>query len=510
MPVYEITHPTTGVTIEMEGPTAPSEGQIRAAFSAIGKQPSAPPSNDPASYPQGKSTSEAERMRREFVRTEGTLATRVRNTPASEILPNIAKEVPRLAQEVITVPLSSAKKSLYGLGALAKTGGSLLRGNDLDTALRTGTEAMQGFTPIQGPLESSMTGELVGRGIENLQGAAETATGNTGFAKAGIEAGADILGLVGGGKAAIRGGRSLATLGRKGVDTAIAAIPEKVATPESLARSALKPYIGDSAARNRMTAKGLDTFLNDRNAVANPKTFLEKNVAEMEQVVGRQNILLNQKGNVRADISPIEQSLTDFVNESRATPGTADASVQAAEKVLSDIKNHPDFNPTDNTIGVNTAQTMKKNIWKFLKEKGAFSKDANSMLNDAMWSSADGMAKIVNDVIPEMATENARYGELANLNKMLTRSVNRITNNNLVSLSTAIQLVRGDFKGLATAAAVKTIDHPTFKSYLAQRMARAKKRPVSANEVKSAIQTIKNNIGNAIMTQRGEQPSQDQ
>lgn len=65
MPIYEITHPTNGMTIEMEGPKPPNEGQIRAAFSAIGKQ--ATPSNDPADYPQGKSTAEAERMRQQFI-----------------------------------------------------------------------------------------------------------------------------------------------------------------------------------------------------------------------------------------------------------------------------------------------------------------------------------------------------------------------------------------------------------------------------------------------------------
>jgi hypothetical protein len=261
-----------------------------------------------------------------------------------------------------------------------------------------------------------------------------------------------------------------------------------------MARSALKPYNGDLVARQKAVTKGVDTFLNDSNATASPKKFLRNNVAEMENITGEQNALLDEKGHVRADIGPIEQRLNDFVNEARSTPGTSEAAVQAAEKVLADIKNHPDYNPTDNTVGTAAAQEMKKNIWRYLREKGAFSKDAQPALNDAMWSAADGMAQIVSDVIPEMKTGNARYGELANLNKILVRSVNRIANNNLISLHSGMQLIRGDFKGLMQAAILKTIDHPTFKSYLAQQMAKARGGGVSTAEVNAALDTIKSEI----------------
>jgi len=142
-------------------------------------------------------------------------------------------------------------------------------------------------------------------------------------------------------------------------------------------------------------------------------------------------------------------------------------------------------------MGTDTIQTMKKNTWRYLREKGAFNRDGNPALNDAMWGAADGMAKIVNDVIPEMAGENLRYGEIANLNKMLTRSVNRIANNNLISLHSAMQLIRMDYKGFGMALALKTIDHPTFKMYLAQKMAKAQKRKVTNAEVNNAVAQIK-------------------
>jgi len=148
----------------------------------------------------------------------------------------------------------------------------------------------------------------------------------------------------------------------------------------------------------------------------------------------------------------------------------------------------------DNTISVEAAQTMKKNIWRDLKEKGAFNRDSNPALSDAMWSAADGMAQLVNEVIPEMAGENARYGEIASLNKMLTRAANRIDNTNLISLHSAMQLIRGDFKGVAAATAMKTIDHPVFKLYLAQKLAKAQGRPPSNAVVNAKIAEIKNSF----------------
>jgi len=371
-----------------------------------------------------------------------------------------------------------------------------------------------GYEAITSPEEGSigkfvgntakgLTAPFGGADIANVIGGEQDASTLNPFSEGGLPQARnawenDLLGSALAGEGFLKGVPKLAQFAKKGtgalVGKALNALPDGLVSPEGLAKSALKPYIGDMKARNAATNRGIETFLTDKNATPSPKTFLDKNVAEMEEIVGRQNMLLDDKGHTRAEISPIENSLNDFINESRSTPGTAESSVQAAQKVLDDIKNHPDYDAATNTIGTSTAQTMKKNIWRYLKEKGAFSKDANPVLNDAMWSSADGMAKMVNDVIPEMAGENARYGEIANLNKMLTRSVNRIANNNIISLHSAMQLVRGDVKGLLMAAAMKTIDHPTFKSYLAQQMAKARGTKPTSFELKNAIANIKKNL----------------
>ena len=504
MPVYEIEHPKTGQKIRLEGEGAPTDSDIREAFASIKMQPK--DGRTPSYDNRVTDRAEIERSQKEFLKGEGTLGTRLRNTSAGDMVKNAALELPRLAQEVVTVPLSSAKKGAYGIGALAKTGGALIRGKSVDEALQAGTGAMSGYTPIQGPLEPSMVGEATGYGIEKGINAAENATGNTGFAKAGIEATADIAGLVGGGRLLAKSGRSLADLGR---NTAGKVANKLDLTPESLARSALKPYIGESAARQAQATKGLKTAVADENAVARMPQFLKKNLAEMEEIAGRQDVLLSDKGDYLAPISEIRKSLQETIDQARETPGTADAAASAAERVLDDITKHPKYDAATDSIPLATMQNMKRNIWRKLREGGTFNKDAVPGLQDAMWDSATGMNKVINKYIPEMATENSRYGELANVNKLLKRAVDRNANNNIIPLRAVIQLVKGDAQGFTQAAGMWALDHPTFKMYIAQRMARSGSKP-SPKAIDAVIEAIKVDIANGVQstipTQKGDTP----
>lgn len=261
--------------------------------------------------------------------------------------------------------------------------------------------------------------------------------------------------------------------------------------PTRLARSALKPYIGESKARQVQTTKALDTFLTDKNQSARASKFFKNNLKEMEEIVGRQNVYLDEKGQTRANIKPIEDNLTTFINEARETPGVADSAVQAAEKVLTDIQKHPDYNPADTSLSTSTLQKMKTNTWNHLRKKNAFNSDANPALNDAMWEAASGMNEIISSVIPEMAAENSRYGELANVNKILKRSIDRHANNNIIPLRALIQMVKGDVAGFSQAATMWAFDHPTFKSYIAQKLAKTQGKPVKPSTVNQTIDRIK-------------------
>jgi len=326
------------------------------------------------------------------------------------------------------------------------------------------------------------------KGIAAPTGLADLASGDMSFPEARNAWENNFLGsaMVGYGAGLAKGAASLADLGKT---TVAKALPDTL--PARLTRSALKPYIGESAARNAQTAKGIETFLTDKNASPRLSKFFDTNMQEMQDIVGRQNIYLDEKGNTRASVAPIEQQLETFINDARETPGTADAAVSAAEKVLNDIKSHPDYRAADNSLSTETLQSMKTNTWNHLRKKNAFNSDANPVLNDAMWEAATGMNEIITKVIPEMAGENARYGELANVNKLVKRAIDRHANNNIIPLRALIQLVRGDAAGFASAASMWAFDHPTFKSYIAQRLAKAQGRPATNIQIEHAIDEIK-------------------
>lgn len=249
MPVYEIEHPKTGQKIRLEGDGVPSDSDISEAFSKV-----------------GNSKANTERMRRDFLANEGTIETRIRNTSPMGMVKNAALEVPRLAEEFVTTPLSLAKKSAYGLGALATSGATLAKGGTVDESLRAGSQVMEGYKPIDGPLAPSMTGTLIGAGIEKGINAAENATGNTGFAGAGLQAVADITGLVGGGVILGKAGRAgKATLKDLANTTRLGGMEAEVLGLADLGPKPKTPQI------DTIINKGVDKGL--RPSVAGNRTF---------------------------------------------------------------------------------------------------------------------------------------------------------------------------------------------------------------------------------------------
>lgn len=423
------------------------------------------------------SPAETERMRRNFVANEGTVGTRVMDAAKQAFNPNTR------------IPAADGVQDFAGRvlpQSLTQLGPKVLQGV---------YEGIRGQTdPIVNSLSSMRpTGKLPGREMEQnagrtLRGLADATVTPLGYYGADAAEEAWLTDPAGSALAVAPIGLGAA----KGAVAAKARVGKMVGTAEDLARSALKPYIGDSAARQAQATKGVKTAITDKNAVARMPQFLKKNLAEMEEIAGRQEVLLGGKGNPNVSIQGIRSALKGTVDEARNTPGTADAATAAAAKVLDDITNHPLYDAATDSVPLNTVQTMKRNIWRKLRESGTFNKDAVPGLQDAMWDSATGMNEIINNHVPEMAIENARYGELVNVNKLLKRAVDRHANNNIIPLRALIQIVRGDVQGFATGVSTWALDHPTFKMYLAQRMARAGKgKTPSPREVNAVVESIK-------------------
>jgi hypothetical protein len=463
MPVYEIEHPKTKQKIRLEGDGVPSDADIKEAFARI-----------PTTY----TPAETERLRRDFVANTGTAKTRIKDAANQAFNPTAkiaaADGVGDFAGRVLPQSITQLPGKVV-LGAY---------------------EAIKGQTdPLVNSLASlKPTGELPGQqmqknALNTLHGAAEATAAPVGlmgaerFKEAWLtDPAMSALAVA-----------PVGYMGLKGAKAAKGGVAKALGTPEDLARSALKPYIGESAARQKQVTKGLKTAVEDPNASARMPKFMERNLKEMEEIAGRQDVFLNEKGNPMAPIGSIRDALKGTVNNALDTPGTAEAATAAAEKVLADIINHPAYDAATDSIPLNTVQTMKRNIWKKLREKGTFNSDSVPGLQDAMWDAAGGMNDIINKHVPEMAAENARYGELANVNKLLKRATDRHANNNIIPLRSLIMLVRGDVKGFSAATATWALDHPTFKLYIAQRMAKGGKKP-SAKQVDATVEAIKTEL----------------
>jgi hypothetical protein len=423
---------------------------------------------------------ESERFRREAVTKEGTMETRGRDMLNTAFNPNVR------------IPAADGLADFAGRvlpQSLTQLGPKMLQGAYEGIKGQTDplVKSLSSLQPTGIPLHKEME-QNAGRTLRGLADATVTPLGYYGADAAKdawlTDPAGSLAAVAPVGIGVVRGGKAIKAAGGR-----------MVGTPESLARSALKPYIGESVARQHQAAKGLKTAVSDKNATASMPKFLERNLAEMEEISGRQDVLITEKGEYRAPITEIRAALEDTINQARETPGTADAAVAAAEKVLNDIMNHPDYDLATDSIPIAKLQTMKRNIWGKLREGGTFNKDAVPGLQDAMWDSATGMNEIISKHVPEMAPENARYGELANVNKLLKRAVDRNANNNIIPLRAVIQLVKGDVQGFTQAASLWAFDHPTFKMYLAQRIAKSRggKRP-STMQVNAVVEAIKTEL----------------
>lgn len=119
-----------------------------------------------------------------------------KNVPAASLagLGAVGKEGVRLANEAVTIPASAARLILSGLGTLGGTVTRKLEGSDLDSAMRDAIAANPRVT-YKGFAEPSATSQLVGGAIEQGTEKLENITGNTGWARAGVDAAGNILAL---------------------------------------------------------------------------------------------------------------------------------------------------------------------------------------------------------------------------------------------------------------------------------------------------------------------------
>jgi hypothetical protein len=168
--------------------------------------------------------------------------------------------------------------------------------------------------------------------------------------------------------------------------------------------------------------------------------------------------------NAGGDLAAIEASKNQFLREQGAQPATAVSPAQQA----------PPMNATD-------AQAMKQGTYQVLKgkygEQGSASVEAQKAL-------ARGLKEEIANQFPEIGKLNADESRLLNLQPILERAVNRISNHQLIGIGTpvagaAAKAVSGSGSVGAVVGVLKAVlDNPGIKSRLAIAVSKGAKIPI--------------------------------
>lgn len=251
-------------------------------------------------------------------------------------------------------------------------------------------------------------------------------------------------------------------------------------TPEAAYESALKPStVIPQAQRAAIVQTGLD------NAIPISKSGLEKigdridtlNQAIKDQISSDPTRTIDPNAvatradtakakfanqvNAQPDLNAIEASKQQFLNEQGAIP---QAGIGA-----------PPMNAAD-------AQAMKQGTYRVLN--GKFGEQGSASV-EAQKALARGLKEEIASQFPEISNLNASESRLLDLQPILERAVNRISNHQLIGIGTpvagaAAQAVTGSGGVGAVASVLKAVlDNPTIKSRLAIAVSKGSKLPIS-------------------------------
>lgn len=406
-------------------------------------------------------------MEREFIKQEGTLGTRLRNTSLKDAAYNIGAEVPRLAQEMVTVPLNSAIKGAYGIGGLARTGGDLYRGKPLDESFQSGADFIQSRPQVSGPLDPSMVGDVISSGVSSVnESLPQNTAGDIG--RGVIEAGMDIGGLIGGGKALKATGRGIANASGAAVVKAIGTKPERL-MESTLKQSTVLPE--STRARNVRTALE-GGYLPNKNGVAK----LAGDISDLNTKIAGVIDEAKQAGDT-VNVDSVISRLDGLKNKANDSPMWKENNA-AIDGVIEGLKTNP--NVVNGELPVDIAQRMKVKIGQDVKY-GQF----GSFETEGLKGVARGIKEELAAQFPELADLNAKDSALYSLQKQLDRASNRIGNRDTIGIGPAIKMGAGAATGTSGAIAgtlMAVIEHPSVAPRLAMALYKARKGAISRAE----------------------------
>lgn len=193
---------------------------------------------------------------------------------------------------------------------------------------------------------------------------------------------------------------------------------------------------------SQISAAGPNRTINPASAVQNLKDVRAK---------------FSNQVNPTADVQAIDNSGQEFLNQFRSQPGGAVRNMSASE-----------------------AQSMKQGTYRVLAgkygEQGSASVEAQKAL-------ARGLKEEIANQFPEINQLNAQESKLLDLQPVLERAVNRISNHQVIGIGTPVAGVAAETltgsPGIGRVAMVMkgVLDNPTVKSRLAIAVSKANRIP---------------------------------
>jgi hypothetical protein len=200
--------------------------------------------------------------------------------------------------------------------------------------------------------------------------------------------------------------------------------------------------------------------------------------------------------NAQGDLNAIEASKQQFLDEQGRTPGApaqptglVDAQGNPIMKPAQPPKPAPPMNAAD-------AQTMKQGTYRVLK--GKFGEQGSASV-EAQKALARGLKEEIASQFPEINGLNAAESKLLDLQPILERAVNRISNHQAIGIGTpvagaAAKAVTGSGAVSVVASVLKgVLDNPSVKSRLAIAISKSSKIPIS--QAISRVQNYSSALG---------------
>jgi hypothetical protein len=189
--------------------------------------------------------------------------------------------------------------------------------------------------------------------------------------------------------------------------------------------------------------------------------------------------------NAQPDLNAIEASRQQFLSEQGAKPGTP--AIPPRPTGLVDAQGNPIMSggtpakpPTSAPpMNASDAQDMKQGTYQVLKVKYG---EQGSASTEAQKALARGLKEEIANQFPEIGTLNASESRLLDLQPVLERAVNRISNHQLIGIGTpvagaAADAVAGPGVGRVAMVLKAVLDNPNVKSRLAISLSKGAKIP---------------------------------